>query len=86
MLTPFVAAVIRTLRTQPSNCGVDAYTLREALMWQGHGKHPAAVAMHLTKLAWKAKYVTSYMHNDSRMFMLTKEGLEVELPPEQKKG
>lgn len=73
-MTPFVRAVVDLLKAAPHQ-SMDAYTLREALMEKGFGKHPAGVAMNLTKLAYKQQYVTSYIDNgDCRVFLLTSEG------------
>lgn len=73
-MTPFCKAVVEILRKAP-NHSMDACTLRGALMDQGWGKYPAAVAMHLTKLAFKGEYVTGFVDNrDCRVFMLTSEG------------
>ena len=72
-MTPFCAAVVAILKQHTQ--GVDAYRLREALMDQGMGKHPAGVAMNLTKLAFKGEYITQHCERDGgRMFMLTAKG------------
>jgi hypothetical protein len=73
-LTPFCAAVVKILKAAHQQ-SMDADSLRKAVMKAGFGKHPAGVAMHLTKLAWKEQYVTQYCHRDNyRVFMLTSEG------------
>jgi len=72
-VTPFCRAVVDLLK-KDRNGSLDAYALREALMAQGVGKHPAAVAMHLTKLAWKDEYVATYLCNGIRVFVLTAKG------------
>lgn len=75
-MTPFCKAVVEILKTARHG-SMDSYTLREALMDKGWGKHPAAVAMNLTKLAFKGEYITCYVDNsDCRVFMLTSEGNE----------
>jgi hypothetical protein len=73
-MSPFCAAVVKILKDKSINGGVDAYHLREALMDQGMGKHPAGVAMNLTKLAFKGEYITQYIHHNERVFMLTEKG------------
>lgn len=76
-MTPFVKAVCKRL-AQESGGSLDAYRLRTDLMAAGWGKHPAAVAMHLTKLSWKGEYVTYFIDNrDSRVFVLTSDGREL---------
>ncbi len=73
-MTPFCRAVVDTLK-KAERCSMDAYHLREAMMDQGFGKHPAGVAMNLTKLAFKGEYVTCFIDNqDQRIFLLTSEG------------
>jgi len=77
-MTPFCRAVVKLLKSQRDYQGdyqgMGAYRLREALMNQGFGKHPAGVAMNLTKLAFKGEYVTQYIYNNERIFMLTDKG------------
>lgn len=75
-MTPFCRAVVKLLQAKEKidHQGMYAYELREALMDQGMGKHPAGVAMNLTKLAFKGEYVTQYIHHDERVFMLTEQG------------
>ena len=73
--TEFVKAVVLYLAQYTQ--GQDAYAVRTHLMDMGFGKHPAAVAMHLTKLAWKSEYVTGYVYHEERVFMLTSEGREL---------
>jgi hypothetical protein len=73
-MTPFCAAAVAFLKKQPLG-SASAYALREAMMDQGFGKHPAGVAMNLTKLAFRGEYITSYIDNqDSRVFVLTAKG------------
>lgn len=73
-MTPFCKAVVALLQAAPGQ-SLDAYRLREALMDKGWGKHPAAVAMNLTLLAHKRKYIDCYVDNsNSRVFLLTSEG------------
>jgi hypothetical protein len=72
--TPFERAVVAILKAAEPH-SVDSYHLREALMDQGMGKHPAGVAMNLTRVAWKERYYTCYTdHGGFRMFLLTSEG------------
>jgi hypothetical protein len=75
--TPFAIAVIKILKA--SGRGMDAHSLRIALMKQGWGKHPAAVACHLTKLAWKKEFVCSYCGTHGQTFMLTEAGKNLPL-------
>lgn len=76
-MTPFVKAVCKRL-AQERGHSLDAYRLRTDLMTAGWGKHPAAVAMHLTKLAFNGTYVTGYLHEGGgRIFMLTSEGRDL---------
>jgi len=73
MIPPFTRKVIELLGKAKQ--GVDSHELRRALMRAGFGKHPAGVAMNLTMLAWRGKYVTCYVDDhDCRIFMLTSEG------------
>jgi hypothetical protein len=75
-MTPFCKAVVEILKATPHS-SMSACPLRKALMAQGWGKHPAAVAMNLTKMAWKGEYITCYIRNErERVFMLTSEGKE----------
>lgn len=44
-------------------------------MHAGFGKQPAAVASHLTKMAWKNELITNYVGSDScRVFIITSDG------------
>lgn len=79
--TPFCLAVIKLLRA--AGRGMTAHDLRIALMKQGWGKHPAAVASHLTKLAWKKEYVMSYCGTHGQTFMLTSEGHDDSIDSDQ---
>lgn len=76
-MTDFERTVVRIL--QGADCStLSASDLREAVMAAGFGKHPAAVAMHLTKLAWKNRFVTCWLSNrDERMFTLTLDGRQL---------
>lgn len=75
--TPFCEAVIGVIKNTRGQT-IAASRLRKELMCQGWGKHPAAVAMNITKLACKGEYITGYVDNtDSRVFMLTAEGRDV---------
>ena len=75
--TPFCKAVVEILQKARGR-GVDGLQLRKALMAGGWGKRPAAVAMHLTKLAWKEEYVTGYCTDEGvRVFMLTSYGRDL---------
>lgn len=74
-MTPFCRAVVDLIKAAP-NHSLSAYELRVAVMEKGFGKHPAAVAMNLTKLAFKGEYVTCFVRNNNqRYFLLTSEGL-----------
>lgn len=74
-MTPFCTAVVNILLSRRDvDAGMGAYELREKLMEAGFGKHPAGVAMNLTKLAFKGEYVTCFIHNRGRIFMLTSKG------------
>ena len=73
-MTPFCKAVVDLLKAAPQQ-NMDADGLRKALIKRGMGKHPAGVAMNLTKLAFKEEYVTQYCTSSNyRVFMLTSEG------------
>jgi hypothetical protein len=81
-VTPFVRKVVEILQRHEAKWpgGMDAYHVRKALMSAGFGKHPAAVAMHLTKLAWKKEYVDSYVGNcGSHILTLTAAGRQLNL-------
>lgn len=74
-MTPFCTAVVNILLSQKDpDRGMGAYDLRVRLMDLGFGKHPAGVAMNLTKLAFKGEYVTQYIYEEERIFMLTTKG------------
>jgi hypothetical protein len=75
--SPFCLAVIKLLKAARHQ-SMTAGELRRALIKQGHGKHPAAVAMHLTKLAWKQEFITGYCNDHGRVFMLTGAGSDVQ--------
>jgi hypothetical protein len=72
-VTPFCRAVVDLIKASP-NQSLDAYTLRISLAAQGMGKHPAGIAMNLTKLAFRGEYVTCFTHNNYRVFLLTEKG------------
>jgi hypothetical protein len=74
-VTPFCEAVVEILKASHRG-GMGAGELRRALIAKGWGKHPAAVAMHLTKLAWKGEYITCYCQGAYHVFMLTPKGNE----------
>lgn len=72
--TAFEKAVIDILKAAEPH-SVDGYRLREALMDKGMGKHPAGVAMNLTRVAWKERYFTCYTDDQQcRNFLLTSDG------------
>jgi hypothetical protein len=74
-MTLFCTAVVNILLSQrDADRGMGSYELRTRLMEQGFGKHPAGVAMNLTKLAFKGEYVTQFIHKEERIFMLTAKG------------
>lgn len=73
-MTPFCRAVAELIAARPNGVADGCY-LRNALIDAGHGRHPAAVAMNLTKLAWKREYIDTFLDNrDCRMFVLTADG------------
>ena len=76
--TPFVKAVVKIIK-ESGDSSVSSFHLRSKLMGQGWGKHPAAMAMHLTKLAWKQEYITCFIWNDERYFMLTSSGSALDI-------
>ena len=52
-----------------------SYHLREALMDRGMGKHPAGVAMNLTRVAWRERFFTCFIDSQNdRNFVLTSDG------------
>jgi hypothetical protein len=72
--TPFEQAVIALIKAAPNGI-LTAARLREALIAQGRGKHPAAVACNLTRVAWRERYFTCFVSSDNiRIFTLTSEG------------
>lgn len=74
-MTPFCKAVVDILLSQRDvDAGMEAYELRTRLIEHGFGKHPAGVAMNLTKLAFKGEYVTQFIYKEERIFMLTAKG------------
>jgi hypothetical protein len=79
-LSPFVAEVVRYLQSTRHGSATSNEIMRH-LLQKKIGKHPAAVSMHLTKLAWKQQYVTGYVDNSStRVLMLTCDGRDLVLP------
>ena len=75
-MTPFCRAVVDLIKAAP-NHSLSAYELRVAVMEKGFGKHPAAVAMNLTKLAFKGEYITQYCGRDNeRVFIHTAKAKE----------
>lgn len=72
--TKFEKVVVEIIKAAPNEM-IDGGRLRVTLLERGFGKHPAAVAMNLTRLAWRDRYVTSFLSNkDRRVFILTSEG------------
>lgn len=75
-VSPFARPVCRILHAAGGSPG--ARDLRLHVMRAGFGKHPAAIASHLTKLGWKQEVVTSYVSRDFGLtFLLTSDSREV---------
>lgn len=73
--TDFERTVVRIIKSHGHMNSISAGALRHELLARGIGRHPAAVAMNLTKLAYKERYITGYVSNsDRRVFVLTSEG------------
>lgn len=73
--TDFEHVVVWIIKTVGRHGSIDAYTLREELMARGMGKHPAGVAMNLTRVAWRERFFTCYVNDGNcRVFMLTSDG------------
>jgi hypothetical protein len=71
--TPYERAVVEIIGAH--GVSINSESLRKALMARGFGKHPAAVAMNLTRVAWRERFFTCFINNDDvRYFMLTSDG------------
>jgi hypothetical protein len=77
--TPFEQAVISIIKQYPHS-SISSTPLRHALMDRGFGKHPAAVACNLTRIAWKERYFTCFSCHHDRNFILTSDGRAWENP------
>jgi hypothetical protein len=73
--TRFERAVVALIYHHRTNNSISGWELRELLLKAGIGKHPAAVAMNLTRLACKNGTVGCFIKNDrDRYFLLTSDG------------